>query len=278
MGVHKYSGFTIVEVSLVLAISSLLLLTVATGVTLAVQRQRFSDSVNGTQSFLQQQFNQTQNTLNDRETSVCGDPNNPGDTTIPDPAIRGASGCIIIGKLIEFEENTGDDESRISSFDVIGKNVDPEIAPYKDYSDVEFIRAIFPTAIKQGSRDTSYIVPWGALISGIKDADANGGNNSPANYIALLRSPRSGILRVYKLTKAVPFNNSFVSSADTYRRLSQNVSMKKIKEIQNDSLKMCLSSVDLTNFQAMLEVIPSGSQDGIVTHFDDDAKESFPCT
>ncbi len=161
---------------------------------------------------------------------------------------------------------------------MIAKNVDSEVAPFKDYSDLEFIRAIFPTVIKQTNLDTTYVVPWGAQITDIKDADADGNNDTPVNYIALLRSPRSGILRVYKLDNSAPFNTSFANSADTTRRLSANVLEVKIQPVVNDSVKMCLKSVDLTNFRAMLEIIPNGSQDGIVTHFDDDAKESFPCT
>ncbi len=59
-------GFTIIEVTLYLGVAALLLASMMTGITLAINRQRFSDSANSTQSFLQKQFNETQNTLNDR--------------------------------------------------------------------------------------------------------------------------------------------------------------------------------------------------------------------
>jgi type II secretory pathway pseudopilin PulG len=277
MNAQKQTGFTIIEVSLVLGISSLLLMLMMVGITLAVQRQRFSDSVNGTQSFLQQQFNFTQNVLNDRSTGSCGDPTNPGDTATADPSDRGASGCVVLGKLLEIAVATGDDESTVNSYDVVGTDVDTTVAPYKDYSDLELMRAIHPTVIKQTATDTSYIVPWGAQIANLKDADKVGGNSSVVRFVALLRSPRSGIIHVYKMDTAAPFNVPFSSSADTLRQLSSSSVDTRLQEIANDSLKMCVSSVDLANFRAMLEIIPSGSQDGIISHFDDQAKDDYPC-
>lgn len=271
MGVHTHKGFTIVEISMVLAISSLLLVSMATGVTLAVQRQRFSDSANGSQSFLQQQFNQTQNTINDRGNGLCGNPDDPG--SAPNTSVRGASNCLVLGKLIELEEDTGNDESRISTFDVIAKNVDVYAVPYDDDSDITLIRSIHPTALKQTTQDSTYIVPWGARLSDIKDANGSGNNDSPVNFIGLFRSPRTGILRIYKIVDTTPFASD---AADT-RRLSASGADTNIQEITNDSVKMCLKSVDLANFRAMLEIIPSGSQDGIVTHFDDAKKENYPC-
>lgn len=272
MNAQKHTGFTIIEVSLVLAISSLMLLLMMTGITLAVQQQRFSDSVNGTQSYLQQQFNYTQNTINNRSANSC-DPNNPGDLLPTDTSVRGASACLVLGKLIEISTNA--DESAISSYDVIGKNINPESPPYDSYSDLELLRALNPTVIKQTSSDAIYNVPWGAQINAIKDADGTGGNDSPAPFVALLRSPRSGVIHTYKIAvNQAPFS----ASPETFRRLSTNKNDLNIQKINNDSIKMCITSPDLVNFNAMLEIIPSGSQDGIVTHFDDSAKESYPCS
>lgn len=271
MNSQKQTGFTIIEVTLVLAISSLMLLLMMTGITLAVQRQRFSDSVNGTQSYVQQQFNYTQNVINNRSATSC-DPSNPGDLLAGDPSVRGASDCLIIGKLIEIR--TGPEETNISSYDVVGANIDPNIPPYDAYSDLELIRAINPTVVKQPTPGSDYIVPWGAQVSALKDADSTGGNDSPTPFIAMLRSPRSGVIHVYKLAIA---QADFATSGDTTRRLSTNISDGNIAEITNDSIKMCLSSADLVDYRAMLEIIPSGSQDGVVAHFDDAAKENYPC-
>lgn len=274
MGVHKNQGFTIIEVTLVLAVSSLLLAFMATGITLAVQRQRFSDSVNGTQSFLQQQFSLTQNTINNRLATSC-DPANPGNPIAVDPSERGASGCLVIGRLLEFEGPTGpNQESTIFSYDVIGTNVDTEFPPYKDYSDIELIRAIKPTVIKQGTADVSYIVPWGAELTTIQDADGTGGNNTAVRFIVILRSPRSGIVHVYKIHDIAAFSGSGL----TVKLLSTGPLDTNIQDVVNASVKMCVKSVDLTSFGSLLEVRPSGSQDGIVTHFDDAAKAAYPCS
>lgn len=266
MDTNKHSGFTIIEVSLVLAVASLMLVMMMTGVTLAVQRQRFSDSVNGSQSYLQQQFNYTQNTINDREESSCnpGDPGNGGSIR----SIRGASDCVIIGKLLEIVPATGSDESVISSFDVVAAKLDTEDPAYSDKSELELLQSIKPTAIKQAAPDSSYIVPWGAQISALRDANETG-VGPDVRYIALLRSLRSGALHVYRVDEP----NSFANSGDTTKRLTP----VNIKEFDNPSVKMCINSVDLIGSSAMLEIKPTGSQDGIVTHFDDAQKEAYRC-
>ena len=270
MNPRKDSGFTIIEVTLVFAISSLLLLLMMTGITLAVQRQRFSDSVNGTQSFLQQQFNLTQNTINDRSESSC-DPSNPGDLLPADASGRGASDCLIIGKLIEIDQTTEEDESMISSYDVVAENVDTEADAYRELSDIDLIRAVKPTAIKRSAPDANYIVPWGAEVRDVKDSNDTGSISSTIRFVALLRSPRSGIIHTYKIANDL---TEFTSSADNNRQLSS----ANIQEIANGSVKMCMTSIDLANFGGMLEIKPTGSQDGEVAHFDEAAKEAYACS
>jgi prepilin-type N-terminal cleavage/methylation domain-containing protein len=264
MGKQKNKGFTIIELSMVLAISSLLLVLMMTGITLAVQRQRFSDSVNGTQSFLQEQFNLTQNTVNDRTTSVCGDPNNPGVTT--DTSVAGSSKCIVLGKFIDFIPGTATIESSIRSYDVVGTNVDPDDPMYINKSDLALLNAINPTVIQQ-TEAGNYTVPWGAGLHDPRDA-TNISNGQVATAWAILRSPRNGLLHVYK----VAIGMLSTASIPTYTSISGD-----LQEIVNGSIKVCINSVDLLSSKAMLEVIPSGSQDGIVTHFDDGAKETYGC-
>lgn len=265
-------GFTIIELSLVLAISSLLLLLMMTGITLAVQRQRFSDSVNGTQGFIQRQFNFVQNTINNRPDSSC-DPDNPGVPLGGGAAEgRGSSACLVLGKLLDIEKSAGDDESRVTAYDVIGKDVDVDDDAYRDLTDLELLSSVKPTAVKQPGSDSRYVVPWGAHISDIWDANTVS-NGPEVRYIVLLRSPRTGVIHVYRI--GTPIGTGNLTADATL--LAQNPGNSSLKEITNGSVKMCLASVDLSNFNAMLEVIPSGSQDGVTTHFDDAAKEAYPC-
>jgi prepilin-type N-terminal cleavage/methylation domain-containing protein len=261
MGEQKNNGFTIIEVTLVLAISSLLLLLMMTGVTLAVQRQRFSDSVNG-----------SQNIINDRTTGVCGDPANPGATAVPDTSTRGASGCEILGKLIDIQQASGSQESTISSYDVIAENVDPDVPPYDTMSDIALITSIKPTVIRSPQSDINYIVPWGAQISNIRDATTVL-NGTPIEDIALLRSPRTGIIHVYEI------NPSPIPSLSDPSLASHSITLvpASIQEITNGSVKMCINSVDLITDSALLQITPTGSQDGIVTDFDGSAKAAYQC-
>ena len=262
MDIKKNNGFTILETTLVLAISSLLLILMLTGITLAVQQQRFSDSVNGSQSFIQQQFNYTQNTTNDRPLGAC-DATNPGAPSADAQDVRGSSDCLIIGKLLELKASAGDDESHIIAYDVIGADVDVESDLYRGLSDLELINSIKPTVIEPNKTD--YPVPWGAHLSNIKDSDSVS-TGSDVRYVALLRSPRSGVIHIYKISSPLAVQELALPQSLT----------ASIQEIDT-SVKMCLSSIDLVNYGAMLEIMPSGSQDGVVAHFDDGSQEAYGC-
>ncbi len=267
MDTKKNNGFTIIETTLVLSISSLLLILMLTGITLAVQQQRFSDSVNGSQSFIQRQFNSTQNILNNRPNGTCN-PDNPGTPSAGVDDVRGSSACLVLGKLLDIQG--GADESTITSYDVIAEDVDVQDAIYDDFNDLELISSIHPTAIEPDN--TEYIVPWGARVSDIRDAGTISGPGSGVRYIALLRSPKSGVIHVYRIGGIIDVNPLSFPAA-----LARSKTDTDIREITEGSVKMCLSSIDLANFNAMLEIIPSGSQDGIVTHFDDSARETYEC-
>lgn len=272
MGTQTNTGFTIIEVTLVLAISSLLLLMMMTGITLAVQRQRFSDSVNGSQSFLQEQFNATQNTINNRTTGLCGDPTDPGAALPLDTSTRGASGCIILGKLIDIQKATGSQESTMTAYDVLAQNVDPDVPPYDTMSDLDLISNIEPTVIGSAESNTIYTVPWGAQINYIRDATTIL-NGSPVQDVALLRSPRTGIIHVYEIDLThVP---SIAAAGPT--PLYSGPGHSYIQEIANGSVKMCINSVDLVSDSALLQITPTSSQDGIVTDFDGSAKAAYQC-
>jgi len=96
--VMKGRGFTIVEVSLFLAISgALILLTI--GLWNMVARQRFQDTMVTLRSTIQSQYEEVRTSINDRLAGVqVNGCDAPGAT---DNKI-GQSGCLAIGKLIQF--------------------------------------------------------------------------------------------------------------------------------------------------------------------------------
>lgn len=274
MGIKKtrqQHGFTIIELSLFFAVSGLLLVTMLTGIGLAVQRQRFTDSVNGTQSFLQQQYNESQITINNRAANQCGG-----------SEARGASDCLVIGKIIDLGNGTGD-ESVIKSYPVIVNekqvsaqpNATPFIDVFLDYS-------VQAKALQNSTDEQSYIVPWGAKLGTIMDSRGKLTTTgaSPVRYIMIVRSPLSGVISTFKLTLQ-PTDELFLTGVDTHdltglvdNFVDSDANGDGIND-SNQAIKACLSSADITNANALLRIAPGSSQDAVTTQFDTPEKSQW---
>lgn len=84
-------GFTIIEVTIFLAISGLLLLAMFLGTGTIVSQQRFKDTTDNLQSFVQSQYEEVVNGVNTRTSGVvCG-------VSVTDP---GRSTCLLLGKVL----------------------------------------------------------------------------------------------------------------------------------------------------------------------------------
>lgn len=96
---RRRSGFTLIEVSLFLAITGLLFVGIAIGTQNSIFQQRFNDSVQGFAEFLRSEYSEVTNVRNDGE---------------------GRSDQAIYGKLITFGEG----------YDLAGQEIDPGSAVF----------------------------------------------------------------------------------------------------------------------------------------------------
>lgn len=250
--VKQEDGFTIVELSLFFAVSAMLLFILMVGVTLTVQRQRFSDSVHSTQSFLQQQYNETQTTINNRDSSPCGTAVN-----------RGTSDCLVLGKIVDLQAPvSAEGDNTVRSYDVIANATLPTNAGSLD--DITLLNQIDPTAVREVNNDQEYIVAWGAQLRDVRDTggDEDPAASTPTRYVLMLRSPLSGLLQSYKLSDT---SDMFSTGIDTEQLTGRVVAFSGTS---NQSVKACISSVDIVGVNALLEIGQSGSQDGVTTQFD----------
>lgn len=167
----KNTGFTIVETMLFLGISGLLITGILMGTGASLNRQRYRDSVSSLNSFIQQQFSEVRNVINNDTTAQC---NGASRTT-------GQSNCVVLGRYIT--SNTSGPTTTLTSKNVIGliPNGDPET------NDVQALRQY---NISISSVIETYTVEWGASIEDINDA-------SLRFSILILRSPSSGIIRTF---------------------------------------------------------------------------------
>ena len=104
----RHFGFTLVEVSIFLAISGLLLIGIIAGTQNSINAQRFNDSVQNFVEFLRTVYSEVEN------------PQSPGD---------GRSGYAIYGRLVSFGQamtldgaRIPDYEQRVYVYDVIGNS------------------------------------------------------------------------------------------------------------------------------------------------------------
>jgi type II secretory pathway pseudopilin PulG len=107
MGTKKTAGFTIIEVMLFLAVSGALAVAILVGSGVAINQQRYRDSVSSLKSFLQEQYSDTTNTTNSRtgdeacSNAVVVTP----PSYIPAPQPRGTTNCLLLGRSIVISNN-----------------------------------------------------------------------------------------------------------------------------------------------------------------------------
>ena len=193
-------GFTIIEVSLFLAVSALILVSLVFGMRFMISRMHFSDAMNSTTSWIQTQFEEVRSGMNANQgttldLSSLGCNAATGGTT--SNAVSGTSNCLMIGKLLVMNPSgTSTVGSVAASQTITAYYVVATAAPANLAGDDN-------TAIQNltlqvvGSASQSFLIPWG---DGVAQAFVDNSAATPTsfNQVAILRSPVSnGILAYY---------------------------------------------------------------------------------
>lgn len=175
MAAHS-QGYTIVEVSLFLAITGLLFVIALFGTGNTLLTTRFSDTGRTTHAYLQKQYDNLFNGINARpgqeecNASVV-------DTLANQPP--GASTCLSLGKAIFFKVGS----TSLTTYDIVGTE---PANPNYSLPDTDLIKSFSPKIVRNVSVDT-FQIPWQAtIIGGKRPVD-----NVPTDVFALIRSPRS---------------------------------------------------------------------------------------
>lgn len=198
MGMGDQRGFTIIEVTIFLTISGLLLTMAIVGSNGMARSLRFSDTINTFQSYLQRQYENVASGVNTRTVSTG--------VTCQDTA-PGTTNCLMVGKVISFD-NTN---SAVTSRYITSGNVSPSITT--DYAAIAAAaNAPSPSnqlTVRDNGKET-YELAWGARISVASRLSAASPASNPIkapapapvraiiNNIAFIRSPISSeILQYY---------------------------------------------------------------------------------
>lgn len=183
----KTTGFTIVEVILVLAVTGLMMLGILAGSAAQVRQQEYRDSVHALQSEVQNQYTEVQNPTIDRmkddSTNVCG---------IASAVSRGASeNCFVVGRLVATNG-----AGELTETPVLGR------APSGDSSTPinNDAHVTGPSATANGwnlyldtTATSTYSVQWG---SSLKVTSSGIGATEKFNML-LIMSPNDGSIRTY---------------------------------------------------------------------------------
>lgn len=188
------AGFTVIEAMIFLTISGLLILIAFIGSANAISRTRFNDGMRSMQVHLQQQYNDVQTGLNLRDPSASNIPARCGAT----PVEVGKSDCLLLGRLVHFDNSSIKSYLVIGSKDVAYSEGQGEGALLKDHN-LEYIP----------SSEVKFDYPWGIernmscmAVGNVSLGQQVLGNctSSPAaqfdSYL-IVRSPRSGNISTY---------------------------------------------------------------------------------
>ena len=177
MGMRANHGFTIIEVMLFLAVTGALTIGVMVGAGVSIGQQRYRDSVNSLKSFVQSQYSEVTNVVNDRAQNWTCD-NNGNVTETPNGGeVRGTSDCVVLGRLVTVDA-TG---KNLTSSNVIGSRTSGAAEGNSDI--VELLN--YDMSVSPINSQTSE-VSWGAQIVDPQTT------NPQSMSILIVRSPLNG--------------------------------------------------------------------------------------
>jgi len=206
------SGFTIIESMLFLAVAGALTVAVLAGSGLAINQQRYRDSVNSLKSLLQQQYSEASNVVNDRDgTQACADATviSPPDPVVPQ--LRGTSECMVMGRLVTIDD-TG---KLVNTASVVGYRT-PGAA--EEASDIAEIQTNYRLGLSSLSRE-EFDVAWGAGVVKPQTTEP-----MPISML-ILRSPLSGSIMTYTADGQVTDLVSLVSTANAQKTVNLCLNM-----------------------------------------------------
>lgn len=179
MGIKKQTGFTIIETMLFLAVTGVLAAAILVGSGVAIGQQRYRDSVNSLKSYIQSQYSEVTNVVNDRDKRwTCNANGDVLEVNESAGQARGTSDCVVMGRFITID-GTG---TILRSSNIIGYRTSGAATAAGDLEELKANYKIGISPIEQDKTD----VAWGAQIVKQK-------TTTPLpSSVLIIRSPLSG--------------------------------------------------------------------------------------
>lgn len=227
-------GFTLIEVSLFLALTGALLLLVTVGVQNSISNQRQSDSVQNFAEFLRSVYSKVENVQNVQPTQ-----NNTGKS---DKAIYGK--LIVFGedKTLSGEDNT---EGKVYLYTVIGEDNKTgnltAINSLKDNADIVY-DGNFASFVEE------YTPRWGAAIQSINDQ-----TTFMKGAVLIIRHPSSGTVNTYISNETFNINQAYEAyKSDTTKPIMQDKWTEDI--FKKEEINFCINPIGNSNTSSRYNV------------------------
>lgn len=212
-------GFTMIEVTLVLALTGLLLVGLLGGTAAAIQTQRYNDSVRSYAEYLRTAYSEVINP------SSLGAGNSSNKNTI-----EGGGNFAIYGKVLVFGYNYGpgtdneDDTRSVYSATLIGDANVPDINVSGFVNELAAVHAeLFCgkriNGVEQTSTLSRYEPTWQAELMQVNDPNHEpplSVNDRFKGTVIIARSPSSGAIHTIYTSKAYDLRDGCKSLADSY--------------------------------------------------------------
>ncbi len=206
-------GFTIIEVSLFLAISGLLIAGVVAGTVGTINNQRYNDTVQGVVDFLNNLYSSAAKVQNNKTGTGNGD----SECYKESSQECGHSEIAVYGEMAVFgkDKDAAENKSVVYTYHLSGKAEVPSNA--KDKSLMEILNAI---EIKRDDEITDSFNPvWQGEIQNTNTSEIYQG------VVAIVRSPMDGVLYTFRYdgeeaVKAIGssgFNRGYFTNPDNYK-------------------------------------------------------------
>lgn len=288
---HKYSssvaGFTIIEVSLVVAISFLLFVGVIGTTSVNISRQRYNDSVQSFADFLRRQYAEVisvenpRGAINNSEIGYLCTANS--NNTITTKGVAGRTNCLIYGRLIVVGENNN--FNLVHVYDILGDYSQPD-TPLIGINLGALTRRPNGSSCQYALAGNSYTynLAWDATLKTTSGTDFKGS-------ILIIRQPNGNIGTLYYSGTALPISDavgkatsvSLANCADPKKKIPSsngqynNLVSTSIKDgnFSSNEVQFCVASEDiltLGNRRRMVSLDKNGQNASAVAIFDQDSE------
>lgn len=189
MNSRQASGFTIVEVVLVIAIGGLVLIGVLAGLSASINEARYKTATTGVVDFFQGQYERLSATANSSRSGSLRDTEHCASAST---SSRGQSDCVLVGVVVR-DSADGVGGSYVLQSNPVYATTPPQVAGNQD--DVAVLQKSGLIEDQTGQSSQSYTMDWGSGL-------VMPSEKTKQQHVSMLiaRSPTSGAVHTFTLT------------------------------------------------------------------------------